>query len=34
MRATGDKSLIWQSLDRIANPDMKEKKEKEMEPKS
>ena len=32
-RGTGDKSQIWQSLDRIANRDMKEK-EKEMEPKS
>ena len=37
MRWTGDKSQIWQSLDRIVNRDMKKqrkkKKEKEIEPK-
>ena len=36
-RGTGNKSQIWQSLDRIANRDMKKKekrkKEKEIEPK-
>ena len=31
-RGSGDKFQIWQSLDRIANRNMK-KKEKEMEPK-
>ena len=33
MRGTEDKSQIWQSMNRIANRDMK-KKEKEMESKS